>query len=151
MDIKLFVLMVIAFFCGSIKNSINDPEPFSNNLARVIGNRRATIKYPQPYHVAKYNKVRYDDDSSMSDNDKGMYTYIWYITITAHNILRKSAKNGTTCFLYLETGFIETDALLGHESDPVWCKKVSPDCNKQFTKEHCKEFCDSGDGKSQII
>ena len=84
MDIKLFVLMATAFCCGSIKNSINQPEPFSNNLAKVIGNRRATIKYPPPYHVAKYNKVGYDDESSMSDRDKGIYTYIRYITITAN-------------------------------------------------------------------
>ena len=81
MDIKLFLLMVTAFCCGSIKNSMNQPEPLSNNLAKDVGNRRASIKYPQVYDVAKYNKVGYDDESSMSDRDKGIYTYIRYITI----------------------------------------------------------------------
>ena len=77
MDIKLFVLLATAFCCGSIKNSMNQPEPFSNNLAKDIGNRRATIKYPQVNHAEKYNKVGYDDDSSMNDRDKGIYLFLY--------------------------------------------------------------------------
>ena len=56
---------------------MNQPEPFSNNLAKDIGNRRATIKYPQVNHAEKYNKVGYDDDSSMNDRDKGIYLFLY--------------------------------------------------------------------------
>ena len=36
MDIKLLVLVLTAICCGSIKNSIEQPQPFQNILAKEL-------------------------------------------------------------------------------------------------------------------
>ena len=34
-----------------------------------------------------------------------------------------------------------TDTRTIPQSDPQWCEEASPDCTKEFTQKHCREYC----------
>ena len=79
MDIKLLVLVLTAICCGSIKNSIEQPQPFQNILAKEIRNEKTANKHKHAYHVEKYKKFL--DDSSINYGDKGKYTNHMNVTV----------------------------------------------------------------------
>ena len=69
MDKKLLMLMLTAFCCGSIKNSINQPEEYQENLAKEVGNGRPATKHT-PYDMTTYQQIGVDHKSS-GDDDNG--------------------------------------------------------------------------------
>ena len=57
MDKRLLVLILTAFLCGSIKNSINQPGVFEGTLAKGTDNHRHVFKSQKPHDLQKYKNM----------------------------------------------------------------------------------------------
>ena len=69
MDKKLLVLILTAFLCGSIKNSLNQPDVFEGRLAKETDNRRHVFNIPQPHYLKKYKNIV----SGVKDNPRSYF------------------------------------------------------------------------------
>ena len=57
MDRTFWLLMVAACVCGSYRNSSQLPEPYTENLARSVGNERNERAYSVPHYVHQYKEI----------------------------------------------------------------------------------------------
>ena len=69
MDKKLLVLILTAFLCGSIKNSLNQPDVFEGRLAKETDNRRHIFNIPKPHYLKKYKNI----GSGVKDNPRSYF------------------------------------------------------------------------------
>ena len=74
MDKQLFVLMLIACFCGSIRNAWNQPAPFEGRLAKATDG--SGPRFSIPHYVHYYPTFGVDVDSNANNYDIGE---IWTI------------------------------------------------------------------------
>ena len=57
MDRTFWLLMVAACVCGSYRNSSQVPEPYTENLARSLGNERNERTFSVPHYVHGYKEI----------------------------------------------------------------------------------------------
>ena len=57
MDRTFWLLMVAACVCGSYRNSSQLPEPYTENLARSVGNERNERTFSVPHYVHEYKEI----------------------------------------------------------------------------------------------
>ena len=57
MDRTFWLLMVAACVCGSYRNSSQLPEPYTENLARSVGNERNERAFSVPHYVHQYKEI----------------------------------------------------------------------------------------------
>ena len=57
MDRTFWLLMVAACVCGSYRNSSQLPEPYTENLARSVGNERNERAFSVPHYVHEYKEI----------------------------------------------------------------------------------------------
>ena len=57
MDRTFWLLMVAACVCGSYRNSSQLPEPYTENLARSVGNERNERSFSVPHYVHEYKEI----------------------------------------------------------------------------------------------
>ena len=54
MDRTLLVLVLTAFLCGSIKNSLNQPDVFEGRRAKETDNQRHVFNRGEPHYIKNY-------------------------------------------------------------------------------------------------
>ena len=57
MDKNLLVLILTAFLCGSIKNSLNQPDVFEGRRAKETDNQRHVFKRGEPDYIKNYKNL----------------------------------------------------------------------------------------------
>ena len=70
MDKKFLVAILTAFLCGSIKNTVNQLEPFQGRLAKETDNHKPYVK-SKPYYLTQYGYIGDDDNTNTNINNKG--------------------------------------------------------------------------------
>ena len=80
MDVKLLLVLLAAYICGSYKNQRSLPAPFQGNLAVALDGYTRSMKHVRPYYLEQYGHIGGQPMTDISNQDEGnsvMHNQSW--------------------------------------------------------------------------